>query len=152
MPAGNPIVVQLDLTLDGVLKATAREKSTGTQKQIIIERAVARMGEAQQGLARRRVGELFGDAQRPNAVPASAAPPEMPSLDSGPREGQREQVQAKALLEKVNRLFDKASAEDQLELTRMGDRIRAGMQDRDWPAVSAASDELSDLLFYLDDA
>ena len=41
MPAGNQIVVQLDLNLDGMLKVSAREKATGLHKQITIENALA---------------------------------------------------------------------------------------------------------------
>ena len=39
--AGNPIVVQLDLNLDGMLKVSARERATGLQKQVVIENALA---------------------------------------------------------------------------------------------------------------
>ena len=42
VPAGNPIVVQLDLNLDGMLKVSAREQATGLQKQVAIENALAR--------------------------------------------------------------------------------------------------------------
>ena len=41
VPAGNPIVVQLDLNLDGMLKVSARERATGLQKQVVIENALA---------------------------------------------------------------------------------------------------------------
>ena len=40
VPAGNQLVVQLDLNLDGILKVSAREKATGLQKQITIENAL----------------------------------------------------------------------------------------------------------------
>jgi len=42
VPAGNQLVVQLDLTLDGTLRVAAREKSTGLVKHITIDNAMAR--------------------------------------------------------------------------------------------------------------
>jgi molecular chaperone DnaK len=41
VPAGNQIVVQLDLNLDGMLRVSAREKATGLQKQVTIENPFA---------------------------------------------------------------------------------------------------------------
>jgi molecular chaperone DnaK len=78
--------------------------------------------------------------------------PGVPQLDPGPREGQRETVQAQALLEKADRVRPKVSAEDQTELDRLTERVRAAMTDRRWPDLHAASNDLSDVLFYLEDA
>src|SRR5581483_10587046 len=41
VPAGNQLVVQLDLNLDGILKVSARERATGLQKEVVIENALA---------------------------------------------------------------------------------------------------------------
>ena len=64
---------------------------------------------------------------------------------------QREVVQARALLEKAERLLEKASPEDQEELKRLMDRVRNAVTDRQWDKVTAASNELADVLFYLED-
>ena len=76
----------------------------------------------------------------------------MPQLDPGPREGQREAVQARALLEKADRVRSKAGAEDQAELDRLTTRIRDAMTDRRWGDLQSACNDLSDVLFYLEDA
>jgi molecular chaperone DnaK len=95
MPAGNQIVVQLDLNLDGMLKVTAREKATGLQKQVTIESALARFERDEQALARERLGRLW-ESSDTAAVEAedslfgdSEASDEVPTLAPGPREGQR---------------------------------------------------------------
>src|SRR5262249_34190155 len=62
VPAGNQIVVQLDLNLDGMLKVSAREKATGLQKQVTIENALARFERDEQALARERLERLWEDA------------------------------------------------------------------------------------------
>ena len=76
----------------------------------------------------------------------------MPQLVSGPREGQREAVQAKALLEKAARLLEAVQPEDRPELERLMEKVRVALTDRQWPAVTAAANELADALFYLEDA
>ena len=75
-----------------------------------------------------------------------------PHLDAGPREGQRETVQARALLEKADRVRAKASDEDRDELDRLAGRVRDAMTDRRWSDLQSACNDLSDVLFYLEDA
>ena len=50
----------------------------------------------------------------------------MPELVPGPREGQRETVQARALLEKAERLLEKVQPEDRAEIERLMARVRDG--------------------------
>src|SRR5262249_31824255 len=98
VPAGNPIVVQLDLNLDGMLKVSARERATGLQKQITIENALARYEREERAAARERLDELWeaaGEDLPVNGAPVDEDEPAIPQLVPGPREGQREAVQAR---------------------------------------------------------
>ena len=76
----------------------------------------------------------------------------MPILDAGPREGQREMVQARALLEKAERLAAKAPEEDRAELDRLMRNVRTAIEDRNWTTLENSSNALADVLFYLEDA
>ena len=155
VPAGNQIVVQLDLTLDGTLRVSAREKGTGLQKQIAIENAMARFAVEERDAARARLDRMWGRVELAEEVagePASRIAFDTPLLAPGPAEGQRETVQARALLEKADRLRDKVSPEDQGELERLAGKVREALTDRAWGDLIAASNELSDVLFYLEDA
>ncbi|HEX3146931.1 MAG TPA: Hsp70 family protein [Gemmataceae bacterium] len=174
MPAGNPIVVQLDLTLDGVLKVSAREKATGLVKHITIDNALARFERDERDAATARLEQLWRDSfpDEPEGeiegegefdeveaetvsgleLDGDGGSASMPLLDTGPREGQREAVQARALLEKAERLHAKASAEDQAELDRLIGNLRTSLEDRNWSKVESASNALADVLFYLEDA
>jgi molecular chaperone DnaK len=159
--AGNPIVVQLDLNLDGMLKVSARERATGLQKQVVIENALARYEREERDQARERLEQLWAgrddeEFEEEGAAAAAegeapAAEEEVPTLLPGPREGQREAVHARALLEKAERLFDRISPEDRAEVERHMERVRTFLTDRQWDRVKAASDELADILFYLED-
>jgi molecular chaperone DnaK len=160
--AGNQLVVQLDLNLDGILKVSAREKATGLQKQVTIENPFATYQREERAVAQQRLDRLW------NAVDEGDEPDEeaedfgeevpltednsAPELVVGPREGQRETVQARALLEKAERLTAAAPAEDQAEVERLMTAVRNALTDRRWDELTTASNELSDVLFYLEDA
>jgi molecular chaperone DnaK len=156
VPAGNPIVVQLDLNLDGMLKVTARERATGLQKQITIENALARYVREERDAARERLEQLWTDAAGEDLElemeEDDDEEPLVPELVPGPREGQREAVQARALLEKAERLVEKVSPEDRGEVERLMNAVRTALTDRKWEEVTQASNELADVLFYLEDA
>lgn len=169
VPAGNQLVVQLDMTLDGVLKVSAREKATGLIKHITIDNALARFGRDERDAATARLEQMWRDSfpevdnspihpelaePEGGALEATGDGPEMavPFMDAGPREGQREIVQARALLEKAERLRNKASDEDQAELDRLMQNVRTALDDRHFPHLETASNALADVLFYLEDA
>src|SRR5207245_8506405 len=94
--------------------------------------------------------EEWGEDAEVEAEPGAEA--EMPALVPGPREGQRETVQARALLEKAERLLERVAAEDRADVERLMERIRTALTDRRWAEVTAASNELADVLFYLEEA
>jgi molecular chaperone DnaK len=162
VPAGNPIVVQLDLNLDGILKVSARERATGLQKQVVIENALARFEREEREQARERLEQLWAlpggsdedeveDEETNGFATAAAEEDEFPSLVAGPREGQREAVQARALLEKAERLLERTQPEDRAEVERLMTQVRTALTDRQWDKLTAACNELADTLFYLED-
>jgi molecular chaperone DnaK len=59
VPAGNQILVQMDLTLDGLLKVSAREKATGLMKHITIDSAMARFAVERRDAAQERLNQLW---------------------------------------------------------------------------------------------
>ena len=153
VPAGNQLVVQIDLNLDGMLKVSARERATGLQKQVTIENALARFERDERDLARQRLERLWSDSgDQEEAVEEIPEELAIPQLVPGPREGQRETVQARALLEKADRLLGRLPAEDRTEVERLMTRVRTALTDRQWEQVTAGSNELTDILFYIEDA
>jgi molecular chaperone DnaK len=160
--AGNPIVVQLDLNLDGMLKVSARERATGMQKQVVIENALARYERDEREQARERLEQLWGlpDGEEEGYEETNGATngvgesleEDVPSLMPGPREGQREAVQARALLEKAERLLERTQPEDRAEVERLMTNVRTALTDRQWAKLTAACNALADTLFYLEDS
>jgi len=155
VPAGNQLVVQLDLNLDGMLKVSAREKATGLQQQVTIENPFAAYEREERAVAQQRLDRLWNaaedhDDEDVEDIEAELSAP--PELVAGPREGQRESVQARALLEKAERLTASAASEDKAEVERLMTAVRNALTDRHWEQLTTACNALSDVLFYLEDA
>jgi len=152
VPRGNQIVVQFELDLNGILKVSAKEKMSGLQKQITIQNALHAPSADEVLAAQRRLGDLweenFGDNPQEVEI-ANQAPPE---LVPGPREGQRETVQARALMEKAERLLPGMQPEDKSEVERVLGQLRQELDERAWNRLSELGNQLSDVLFYLEDA
>jgi molecular chaperone DnaK (HSP70) len=137
VPAGNVIVMRFELDLDGILKVTATEKRTGLEKHIAIDNATARFESEELDAARQRLSALIeGEAERVDEPAASGE--------------QREIVQARALLEKGERLLETASAEDKEDLIDLIEAVRDALATSDTEALERAVAALSDLIYYLE--
>jgi molecular chaperone DnaK len=157
VPAGNQLLVQLDLNLDGMLKVSARERATGLSKQVNIENALAKFETEERANAQGRLDALWSNQEEPDDAAAFEQasdlrePSAVPELAPGPREGQRETVQARALLEKAERLLQTMSEADQVEVKRLMGEVHTSLTDRQWEKVVERCNSLSDVLFYLEE-
>jgi molecular chaperone DnaK len=164
VPAGNQLVVQLDLNLDGILKVSAREHATGLQKQITIENALAEYAREERAAARERLEDLWEQAaeesesvgawESESAADSDSLASPTPALQLVPDPDAGHHgalVQAKALLEKAERLLAKMQPDDRGEVERLIERVRTALSARQWDKVTTATNELADVLFYLDD-
>jgi len=140
-PAGNPIVLQFSLDLNGIMNVTAREKVTGLEKSIRIDNVLTQFQEGELETARARVNALFGGGEtvEGEVVKAAAAPTE-----------HQLQVQAQAVVEKAQRLLDRASDDDREDIINLIEKITDALTAEDFTAVNAPMAELSDILFYLE--
>ena len=60
-------------------------------------------------------------------------------------------MQARALLEKAERLLERVQPEDRPEVERLMANVRTALTDRQWDRLTDAANELADVLFYLED-
>ncbi|MFO1431890.1 MAG: Hsp70 family protein [Candidatus Competibacteraceae bacterium] len=138
VPAGNPIILQLALDLDGILQVSAREKNTGLEKSIRIDNAISRFREGELEAARERVEALFSQ-QEPRAVETGAG-----------GTSRQLKVQAEALVEKAERMLDEAAPDDREDIIGLIETIRDALRTEAVDALPKAMDELADILFYLE--
>ncbi len=132
VPAGNVIVTTFSLDLDGILHVSSREKRTGLEKQIRIENATARFEQEEMSAAKERIDALLAD-----------------DGDEDLRD-RRDKVQAHALIEKAERLMEKASTQDREDLVDLVEQMRDALEADDADSLKQADDELTDLIFYLE--
>jgi molecular chaperone DnaK len=139
VPAGNIIVTSFSLDVNGILNVSSREKRTGLEKRITIDNATARFEEQELDAARERLSALIGDESSPALVP-----------EAGETTERRETVQARALIEKAERLIETANPDDKEDLVNMVESVRDALATTDTAALERAVAELSDLIYYLE--
>jgi len=141
-PAGNPIVIQFALDVNGIMNVTAREKNTGLEKSIRIDNVLTSFAEGELETARSRVNALF-----------TSEPPLLMKPVGGATATATEHqltVQAKALVEKAARLIDHAAEEDREEMINLIEAINDALSADDLEALAEPVAALSDILFYLE--
>ena len=163
VPEGNPIVLGLSLDLDGILEVTAREKTSGLQRSISIGDAIARFEQGKLEQARSRVQALFGEGSEAGGAALAGGAGPVIARTAGPVsastagavvsapgvDARRLVVEGQALLEKAERLLDKAGPQDAEDLVDAIEAIKDALPG-DEAALKAAMDTLADLLYYLD--
>ncbi|MCP4700729.1 MAG: Hsp70 family protein [Gammaproteobacteria bacterium] len=140
----SPILMKFSLDLDGILHATAREKETGLEKSIVIHNAISQFEGKELVQAKDRVSKLFGEAGEQTEKPRIE-----PAVASETKE-HHAVVQARALVEKAERMLENATEDDREEMKEKIETIREGITKKDFDALKEPMDELSDILYYLE--
>ncbi len=140
VPSGNPIVLQLSLDLNGIMNVTAREKNTGLEKSITINNVLTRFQEGELQTARDRVSALFADDEnRP-----------VKTADKVPAGDHQRIVQAQALVEKAERLLDRAAEDDREEMINLIESIKDAISGGHLDDLAEPTTALAEILFYLE--
>ncbi|MFL5252693.1 MAG: Hsp70 family protein [Rhodopila sp.] len=134
VPAGNIVTIDLALDRDGILQVSAREKKTGLERRITIDKAVSRFDQDQLDQARERIGSLFEGREQNGAAGGAGAAGS--AID--------------ALLAKASRKLDQAGEEDRAEIIDLIETIRDARNSGDSAALEDGRRQLQDLLFYLE--
>ena len=145
--SGNPIVVRLDLDLNGILKVTATERRSGRAHSVTIDNAMERFRRRERLDAIERLDDVFANSEEPGVAKAVEAEPEddlQPSL--------REAIRAaSALLAKAQKVLPAANNEDASELSTLLTDLKTALDRRAEQDITRVSAELEDLVFYLED-
>ncbi len=121
VPQGNPILLKLELDLNGILDVSAVEKNTGLAKSIIIDNAISRFEADEMAAAKQRIDTIFGEDDNHHTI-----------------------IQTQALIEKAERMLDQASSEDSEDIINLIEAIK------DKKDLKQSIDQLSDILYYLE--
>jgi len=145
-PAGNPILLNLDLDLSGMLKVTAMEKDTGLSKTVVMNTRDIDAGKAPTQ-SRADILDLLNGLH-----------PELPdegddgvSADSTTTRSEDPVGRAKNLRKRAEKLLATVSEEDAGELKSLLEKSRATIEAGDKTTLRGINESLSDMLFYLED-
>ncbi len=138
VPAGNKIITTFELDKNGILHVTAMEKRTGVTKNITIDNAISRFEQDEMADAQKLVTELFNGTE------------ETPPEDASHHLSNSEKIKAIALVEKAQGLMEQASPEDGEELVTLIEEINDAVKSDDGAGLVAATDELSEIIFYIE--
>jgi molecular chaperone DnaK (HSP70) len=147
VPHGNPILMHLNLDVNGVLHVTAMEKRTGLSRSITIKDTLKKMDAIQLTQAQNRLDVLFGEA------PEDAEYEDVEETDTDvdtnglPVELVRK---VQELLQKAQQKMEQASADDQEEIIDLSETVRDALNRQDEEALKEPMEALSEILFYLD--
>ena len=138
VPAGNTIILDLALDRDGILHVSAKEKATGLERRITIDKAMSRYEKAEIEEARQHIDRLFGEStdETVTAADVEGTAPVDPKLE--------------ALLAKARARLDGAVAEDRTEIVDLIEAIEDSRASGDDARLADTVQRLDNLLFYLE--
>lgn len=149
VPAGNTILINFSLDLNGMLKVTATEKATGLSKAVVLDTRNARPT-LDLDEARKNIQNLLEDSDFFSGHSEEATD------DS---DGDSDATDAASSIETANDLRKRAEvlvakgigSEDADEIKELLDKSVEAIQTKDIAALEALNETLSDILFYLED-
>jgi molecular chaperone DnaK (HSP70) len=175
----NTVLCRMSLDIDGILKVTAIEKETGKTKQITIENALQPKSDEEIAETRKRLEALYGThtsrledleaAERATEEDMADNIIEVPfetnhetRAETTAQESENKILEfdspwgrahrdAISLLERSRRLLNRIHPEDKEDAIELHERIDSAITSRDTAALSEASEELKELLFFVEE-
>lgn len=151
------IVFDLRLDLDGILNVEITEQHTGLKKSVVIEDAFRKLSPAEVQEARERLLASFGEDESflveegAAGKDSSATQGERSPCPAGAdREQQRLWTTATSLGERAERMLPELDATDAEEVAEVAKGLYDAFCGEDFERIKRASDELADILFYLE--
>ncbi|PYU69350.1 MAG: hypothetical protein DMG52_29130 [Acidobacteria bacterium] len=156
----NEVLCRMRLDVDGILHVTAIEKETGKSKHVTITRALQEKSPSEMASARERMKALYssradedeneliledahGVSQEAESEPEEKATTDLPHALEMVKE-------ACDLVEQSKRQLGALHSEDQQEAIELHERIDRAIRSNDAEALSKASAELRELLFFVE--
>lgn len=139
VPAGNEIVLQFDLDINGILNVAAVEKVTGLQKGIKIENAISQFDQRKFSEAKNKLNSLFGI----NLADVELA-------DQQDEDDSSSRVAATELIKKAEAKLDHLSGDDRDDVINLIEDVKDALILYNNDALKEAMTALSELLFFLE--
>ena len=144
VPSGNPIVIDFELDLNGMLSVTGTEKATGLNKQVVMDtNSTLRTFDLEK--ARENISEL-------TEIHVASETDEVPDETPNNSIDQTAINEAKQLRKRAESLIaEGVDEEDEAEVLELINRTTAAVKAGDESLILRHNQSLSDVLFYLED-
>jgi len=149
-PAGNKIILNLELDINGILKVTAVEKNTGLSKAVTMDtKGVASdfdITEAQRNIASMLTGDDDRDYDSDNTGFKTKTKDDKDHLDKSDII-----AKAKDLRKRAEKLMDSISEEDASDIRSLLEKSKIAVNEKDLEGLAKINESLEDMIFYLED-
>ncbi|MBD3344171.1 MAG: Hsp70 family protein [Chitinivibrionales bacterium] len=148
VPAGNLVVLTMELDINGMLRVTAVEKTTGLNKSVVMNTR-GRRDRLNIEKARHNLTGLVPEEELSEVAEAEyweSGPHSVPPLDK-----ENQISRAKMLRKRAERLLPELPEEDAAEIRALLEKLTHAIASTDTKAVTECNESLSDMIFYLED-
>ncbi len=157
------VVVGFDLTLDGVLKVTAKQPASGRVEELVVDNALSKFAAEERQAAQSRLQYMFDQsaeiAQHDELLPKSEfhddtrvdnAHRSPADSRNHPLEKARERFPKTAsLLERAGTMAPRVQGDDAEELETLCEQLYTALETDDEETINGLTADLDDLLFYV---
>ena len=158
VPEPSEVLCRMSLDVDGILHVTAIEKCTGKSKHISVDRALEKKTDAEIAEAREKLETLYS-----RRVPEEPKAEEVENLEAAPETlvagdslvsatGAWAELSRKAsdLVERSRHAIEQLHDEDREEMVDLNQEIENAMAAKDEMKLEDATNQLSELLFFVE--
>ncbi len=140
VPAGNEIILDLKLDMNGILDVTAVEKRTGKSKSVRMDTGG-------------RNYDLDMDAARKNISSILDEPPDTIGMPPADEDDESDTIisRARDLRIRGEKLMDSLDETDATEIKELIQSSKHALGEKDFSELARINESLSDMLFYLED-
>ncbi|MEI6313859.1 MAG: Hsp70 family protein [Syntrophus sp. (in: bacteria)] len=155
--AGNLVLLNLELDVNGILKVTAKEKATGLARTVTMDTANKGTGsnleEKRSNIASFLNEDYDMEADWDDEGDDEQEGERSAGLDDRSVVMDRQELinRAKLLRKRAEGMIPDVNEEDAAELTDLLEQNRRAIAGQDWETVNRLNESLSDMLFYLED-
>ncbi len=152
VPAGNKIVLNLELDINGILKVTAVEHSTGLSKVVSMDtkniKPHLNIEEAKKNIASLITTEADSEEYENDSESDDVG---LTVIDTEDMEKKEILNKSKDLRKRAERLLDSVKPEDAEEIRDLLSKSLKAVNENDMEDLSDINESLEDMIFYLDD-
>ena len=152
------VVVGFDLTLDGILRVTAKQPASGRTEELTIDNALSQFAATDRPRVEARLNELFDGSgellDQDELSPVSEFHEQAGAQTSGSTDSLLQSTQDRfpktaSLLKKATEMRGQLRGEDARELESLRDKLLLAIEADDSSSIDELTVDLDDLLFYV---